>query len=88
MKSQMGVAVVRTTVQTTVLTAIAAVIFKVTGVDLKLEDLLPWVPIAAPVAAVFYRASRAIADRFPSIGYILFGIPRPPAYAPPPAPTP
>lgn len=84
-----NVGTVRTTVNTTILVAVAAVAAKVFDVDIEAEDLLPYVPIAIPVIAAFYRLSRAITDRWPQIGYVLFGNARPPSYPPaPPAPAP
>jgi len=86
--SSMTVATVRTAVQTTILAAVVTGIFKITGWQVAVEDLLPFVPVLLPVAAVFYRLSRAVGDRWPVVGYILFGIPRPPIYAPEPLPPP
>ena len=70
-------ATLRTGVNTAVFSAIVAVIAKVTGASIRVEDLAPWMPLLAPVigaaAAIFYRLSRVIADKWPSIGYVLFG---------------
>lgn len=60
-----NVGTVRTTVNTTILAAIAGVAAKVFKVKIDAEDLLPYVVLVAPVVAVFYRASRAITDRWP-----------------------
>ncbi len=79
------VGTIRTGVQTTVLTAVAAVMCKVFGWDVQVEDLLPWLPVVAPVALVFYRLSRYLSDKLPGLGYILFGIVKKPAYVDPPA---
>lgn len=86
-----NVGTVRTTVNTAILVGLAAIAAKVFDVDVKAEDLLPYAPIAVPVVAVFYRLSRAVTDRWPQIGYVLFGNARPPAYPaalPAPAPLP
>lgn len=84
-----NVGTVRTTVNSTILVAIAAIAAKVFKVKVQAEDLLPYAPIAVPVVAIFYRLSRAITDRWPQIGYVLFGNARPPAYPPAPvAPSP
>lgn len=80
-----NVGTVRTTINTTILVAATALAAKVFSVKVEAEDLLPYAPIAVPVVAVFYRASRAITDRWPRIGYVLFGNARPPAYPPAPA---
>ena len=85
--SMMTVAVVRTAVQTTILSAVVAAIFKITGWQVQVDELLPFVPVMLPIAAVFYRLSRAVGDRWPGVGYVLFGIPRPPVYPPLPPPT-
>lgn len=84
-----NVGTVRTTVNTTILVAIAAILAKVFKVKVEAEDLLPYAPIAVPVVAIFYRLSRAVTDRWPQIGYVLFGNTRPPDYpASLPAPAP
>lgn len=86
-----NVATVRTTVNGTILAVLAAIAAKVFKVKVEAEDLLPYSLIAAPVTAVFYRLSRVATDRWPQIGYVLFGNARPPAYpavAPAPAPLP
>ena len=42
--------------------------------------LLPFVPLLVPVIAVFYRASLAVAKRWPVLAYVLFGKPQSPVY--------
>lgn len=79
-KQNLNVATVRTTVQTVVLTAVVAVIAKLTDWQVEVDDLLPYVPLLAPVAAVFYRASRWLTARYPSLGWVLFGSGKEPEY--------
>lgn len=66
-----------------VLTALVGFANKWFGWDLTVEQLLPYAPIAAVVGGAVYRAARALGDRYPIIGTILFGINKAPAaYAP------
>lgn len=80
------VGTVRTTTNVTVMAAILALIAKFTNWNVQADDLLPYVPIIVPVVAVFYRASLALAKKFPGLGVILYGINAPPAYHPPAPP--
>lgn len=73
-------ATVRTTVNGTVLTAVIALVVKITGWDITVEEVLPYTPLMVPIIAIFYRASRAIADKWPKIGVILFGPRATPTY--------
>lgn len=75
---------VRTAVNGTVGTAVLLLLNKLLGWELSLEDLLPYTPLALPVIAAGYRASLWAAERFPSLGWVLFGIRKRPAYPPPP----
>lgn len=79
-KRNLNTATVRTTVNMLVLTAIVSVVARYTGWEVKVEDLLPYLPALAPVAAVFYRLSRYLTGRFPVLGWILFGSGKEPEY--------
>lgn len=73
-------ATIRTTVNGTVLTAVVALIVKLTGWEIDAEDLLPFVPVIVPIIAVFYRLSLWLTEKFPVVGYVLFGKPVTPKY--------
>jgi hypothetical protein len=74
------IATIRTTVNSSYLTAAAAVLYKLFGWDVKVEDLLPFMPIIVPAIAVFYRLSLYIGTRWPTLGTILFGVQKKPTY--------
>lgn len=78
-------ATVRTTVQGTVLTALASLLSRWFGWNITLDDLLPLAPLVAFVIAVFYRLSRMLTERFPILKYILFGVGQAPTYTAPEA---
>lgn len=80
------VGTVRTTVNVTVLAAVLAAVAKVTHWEIQANDLLPFVPIAAPIVAVFYRLSLFLAKKYEWLGVVLYGINSPPKYAPPAPP--
>lgn len=73
MKTETGVASVRTGWHLTIFSAIAAVIYKVSGVTISVDDLLVFSPAIGIVGGVFYRASRFLTDKYPALGYVLFG---------------
>lgn len=73
-------ATVRTTVNTTVLAAICALVYQLFGWSWTVDDLLPYVGLVAPVVAVFYRLSLWASKKWPTVGYILFGINEQPTY--------
>jgi len=75
------IATVRTGWNTTIFAAFAALVYKLFGWEVKVEDLLPYLPVILPVAAAFYRLSRLISEKLPWIGYVLFGVNRPPSFA-------
>lgn len=83
--SNENVGAVRTSANMTVLTALCALLAKWRGWTLQVDDLLPYTPIILAVTAGFYRLSRVMADRWPWLGYVLFGIVKKPAYVDPPA---
>lgn len=85
--SDATVGTVRTTVNVTWMAVLATALARWTGWDIKVADLLPFTPAILGIGAVFYRLSRLVADRFTWIGYVLFGIPRPPIYVEPPSTT-
>ena len=82
-------ATVRTTVNGTILTAViigAAALF---GWTIDVADLAPWLPVLAGAIAIFYRASLYVSERWPKLGFVLFGKTEAPAYSPlPPPPAP
>lgn len=63
-----------------ILTAILGTINARFNWDLTVDDLLPFAPVVAIAAGVAYRASRVLADRWPSIGFVLFGSTKTPTY--------
>ena len=65
-----------------ILTAFLGTINARFGWDLTVDDLLPFAPVVAIIAGVAYRASRVLADRWPSIGFVLFGSTKAPSYTP------
>jgi hypothetical protein len=75
----------RTTVNGTILTAVIIAAANVFGWNIEIADLAPFLPVFAAVILVFYRASLVVAEKWPSLGYVLFGSKRAPEY-PPPAP--
>lgn len=77
------VATVRTTWNTTLLTVVLGVIYKWTGWKLAVEDVLLFVPVFAPLVAIFYRACRELGDQFPVLNRILFGVNQAPTYSVP-----
>lgn len=70
---------VRTGVNATVLAVIGWVASNVFGFTLDLADPIT-IAVVAGAVPIFYRASRELADRFPVIGRILFGINDTPIY--------
>lgn len=79
-RRNLNTATVRTTVNMLVLTALVSLVARYTGWNVRVEDLLPYLPALAPVAAVFYRLSRFLTHRYPSLGWILFGSGKEPEY--------
>ena len=77
---QSTTATIRTTVNGTILTAVVSLAYKLFGWEVKVDDLLPFLPLLAPCIAVFYRLSLYLSERFPAIGYILFGVNKSPSY--------
>jgi hypothetical protein len=83
------VGTVRTAVNGTVAATVVAVVLAVLnawrGWELDIDDplvVLVVVPAAGFTLGAIYRLSRVIADRWRWLGYVLFGIPRPPVYVP------
>lgn len=85
--SDTNTASVRTGWQAGVFTALVALLYKLTGWKIELEDLLPFAPVAAVAAGIFYRISRVISDKLPWIGYVLFGNRKTPSAYVSPAPA-
>lgn len=73
MKTETGVASVRTGWHMAVFSAIAAFIYKISGVTITVDDLLLLSPAVGVVGGVFYRASRYFTEKYPALGYVLFG---------------
>jgi hypothetical protein len=82
-------ATVRTTWNGALVAATIVAAAKVFGWTVNLDDLAPFLPVIAGAVAVFYRVSLALAERWPWVGNVLFGVNKPPAYTPlPPPPAP
>lgn len=70
------------------LTAISLVIGAVCNLfhwhfTIKAEDLAVLAPVFGTIAAAGYRMSRAVAAKWPNLGYVLFGsVKAPAAYTP------
>jgi hypothetical protein len=82
-------AATRTTVSTTVLTAILMISNKVFKWELTLEDLTPWIPAIAVAYGFALRLMYALGDRFPFQERVFFGIAEQVSYethTPPPPP--
>lgn len=71
-KSSKNVATVRTTVNSTLLLVISSVCSRVFGWNVDLSDPVV-VLVLAGVTPIFYRASRWASEKWPTLGYILFG---------------
>jgi len=89
--SDQNIASTRTTVNTTVLAMIVMLANKFLNWNLTVEDLLPWMPIIVPVYYAGVRVSYFLAERFPKVATVLFGIVKEPVYdtvfPPPPLPA-
>lgn len=72
-------ATVRTGWNLGLFSAFAALVYKLTGWTLTVDDLLPFAPFIAIVGGVFYRISRLLSDKVSWLGYVLFGNARTPA---------
>jgi len=73
MKSETSVASVRTGVNLTVFSALASLFYKIFHINVSVDDLLIFSPVIGIVGGVFYRASRFLAEKYPGLGYVLFG---------------
>lgn len=71
--SDKNTATVRSGWQVGVLSAVVALVYKLTGWEVTIDQLLPYAPAIAVVAGVFYRLSRVLSEKLPWIGYVLFG---------------
>lgn len=78
-------ATTRTTVNGTILTALIIAAANVFGWSIEMADLAPFLPVLAAVILGFYRLSLTLSERWPWVGYVLFGTKKTPTY-PPPAP--
>lgn len=77
--NDMTTATVRTTVPTMWATVIAWAVGRF-GLDLSGSDWQVLCLLLPAAGGVFYRAARALEQRYPSIGWILFGSTRTPEY--------
>jgi hypothetical protein len=75
-------ATVRTTVNGTILTGIIIAVAAGFGWTIEVADLAPYLPVLAAAIGVFYRLSLYLSERWPRLGYILFGRNTLPAYEP------
>lgn len=80
-------ATLRTTWNGTLIAATSVAAAKLLGWEITVDDLAPFLPVIAVVIGVFYRASLAIAARWPMLGTILFGKTTAPEYSPLPPPA-
>ena len=78
--SDQNIASTRTTVNTTVLALIVMFANRFLEWDLTVEDLLPYMPVIVPVYFFFVRLSYAIAEKYPALARVLFGIVKEPVY--------
>lgn len=76
-----GTATVRTTWNGVLAFVVALLLSRVLGIEVTEGDVAAWLPLFAPVLAVFYRLSLAISARWPGLGWVLFGIGSAPRYA-------
>lgn len=86
--SNQNTAATRTTVSTTVLTAILMIANKGLNWNITLEDLTPWLPAIAVVYGFSLRAMYAIGERFPALERVFFGLKGEPQYESTPLPPP
>ncbi len=75
-------ATVRTTVNGTILTAIIIAVAAGFGWTIEVGDLAPYLPVLAAAIGVFYRLSLYISERWPKLGFVLFGKATSPSYEP------
>lgn len=73
MQTETGIASVRTGWQLSIFAAIATLVYKFSGVTITTDQLLFLSPVVGIVGGVFYRFSRFISEKYPSVGYVLFG---------------
>lgn len=74
------IATIRTTVNSTVLLYITIFLNWVFDWNISLDDLAPFAPVILAVVAIFYRLSLWLNEKFPTLGWILFGYKTPPSY--------
>jgi cobalamin biosynthesis protein CobD/CbiB len=82
-------ATVRTTVNGTILTAVIIATAALFGWTIEVAEMAPFLPVLAAAIGVFYRLSLYVSERWPKLGYVLFGkntLPSYEALPPPPAP--
>lgn len=81
LRSPVNVSTKRTAVNAGVIVSIAAVVSKVTGWEIKLDDadLLIAIPVVTFIVGFGYRLSRAVTNRWPQAGWVLFGSGKEPA---------
>ncbi len=80
-------ATVRTTVNGTILTGVIIAVANLFGWTIEVADMAPFLPVLGFAILVFYRLSLAAVDRWPILGFILFGKRTAPVYSPLPPPA-
>lgn len=80
-------ATVRTTWNGALVAGLLVAAANVFGWSLELADLTPWLPVITAFIAVFYRASLWVSERWPKLGWVLFGKVAKPSYVPVSAPS-
>ena len=78
-------ATIRTTWNGTIVAGLIVASAAIFGWDISLDDLGPFLPVIAVAIGVIYRLSLALAEKWPKVGYVLFGRRETPAYLSPDA---
>lgn len=78
--SDENIASTRTTVNTAVIAVIVMLANQIFGWELTVEQLLPFMPVIVPAYFFVVRVSYYLAERFPTLGRVLFGITAKPLY--------
>lgn len=83
------VGTVRTGVNAAWFIGVVVAVCDLFGWTVNVDELTPhlvWIlPTLGVLGGIFYRASRAVGDSIPVLGWVLFGIKKQPAYVDPPA---
>lgn len=78
--SKTGVATIRTVIPAMWVTFVFWLIARFTSIELTEQDLLVLTPVLGGVLAFVYRVGRALEERYPWVGTVLFGVNSPPMY--------